>query len=426
MKQTMKTISSRTLSFLLALLILMTSCFLPLLTVPASAASAGTILNAIFDPNYYKNHNADVVKVYGTAKTSLRRHFDDYGAREGRRPSLVFDAAWYLNRYSDLKAAFGNNYQAALNHFLTYGITEGRQGSAEFNVVVYRDNYSDLRAAFGTSTADNWEYLQHYIQYGQYEGRNATSRITSYQTPSTTTMYVVTSNPNNRLNLRAAPSTSSSILGKLSYGTAVAVLSSSNGWAKVQVNSTTGYLSMQYLSSSAPSSGSSGQSSAEQQIYARLQAMANGSYGGGAYRTGTRYTGQFSTEQCKGFAKKVHMVLFGYNIGSTKSKPNNYQISISSSKTSLVGSITGLSSASNASVSNLFSKARAGDFIQLRRSHGGSHSMIFLSSDANGVTVFECNVDGKNGIQTATYSWSKFRSSNAAVSVYTAKDYRLH
>ena len=52
--------------------------------------------------------------------------------------------------------------------------------------------------------------------------------------------------------------------------------------------------------------------------------------------------------------------------------------------------------------------------------------MIFLSSDANGVTVYECNVDGRNGIQTATYSWKKFCSSNAAVSVYTAKDYRLH
>ncbi len=167
-------------------------------------------------------------------------------------------------------------------------------------------------------------------------------------------------------------------------------------------------------------------SDAEQQIYDRLQNMANGSYGNGVYRTGTRYTGEYANEQCKGFAKKVHMILFGYNIGSTKSKPNNYQISISSSNTSLVGSISDLSSASNTTVSNLFSKARAGDFIQVRRSHGGSHSMIFLSSDANGVTVFECNVDGKNGIQIATYSWSKFLSSNAAVSVYTAKDYRLH
>ena len=52
--------------------------------------------------------------------------------------------------------------------------------------------------------------------------------------------------------------------------------------------------------------------------------------------------------------------------------------------------------------------------------------MIFLSSNSNGVTVYECNVDGKNGIRTATISWSQFRSSNTAVSIYTARDYRLH
>ena len=177
-------------------------------------------------------------------------------------------------------------------------------------------------------------------------------------------------------------------------------------------------------SSSAPSTSSP--SSAESQILNRLNAMANGSYGGGTYKTGTRYTGAYYTEQCKGFAKKVHMVLFGYNIGSTKSKPNNYQISINTSNTRLVGSLTSLSSQSNSAVQNLFASARPGDFIQLRRSHGGSHSMIYLSSNANGVTVYECNVDGRNGIQTKTYSWSSFRSSNAAVSVYTAKTYCLH
>lgn len=423
MTQIIKTASARALTFVLTLTLLV-ACLLPVLTVPASAASRSTILAAIFDPDYYMANNSDVVRVYGTSKTSLRRHFDDFGAREGRRPSIVFDAAWYLNCYSDLKAAFGNNYEAALNHFLTYGIAEGRQGSAEFSVQIYKDNYSDLRAAFGTSSSDNWEYLRHYIQYGRSENRNATTRIASAS--QTSTMYVVTSDPNNRLNLRATPSTSGSILGKLSYGTAVSVLSTSNGWAKVQVNSTTGYLSMQYLSTSIPSSGSSAQSSAEQQIYDRLKAMANGSYGNGVYKTGTRYTGAFANEQCKGFAKKVHMILFGYNIGSTKSKPNNYQISISSSNTSLVGSLTGLSSDSAGKVSSLFSKARAGDFIQVRRSHGGSHSMIFLSSDVNGVTVYECNVDNRNGIQVATYSYDKFCSSNSGVSVYTPRDFRLH
>lgn len=237
------------------------------------------------------------------------------------------------------------------------------------------------------------------------------------------TAYVNTSSAN--LNLRSAPSTSASILAKLPKGTAVEIVTvDENGWTQVMHNGRVGYVSSEYLKTGTASQSTA--SSAEQQIYDRLKAMANGSYGNGVYKTGTRYTGAFANEQCKGFAKKVHMILFGYNIGSTKSKPNNYQISISSGNTSLVGSLTGLSSGSTGKVSNLFSKARAGDFIQVRRSHGGSHSMIFLSSDANGVTVYECNVDGRNGIQTATYSWKKFCTSNAAVSVYTAKDYRLH
>ena len=52
--------------------------------------------------------------------------------------------------------------------------------------------------------------------------------------------------------------------------------------------------------------------------------------------------------------------------------------------------------------------------------------MIFLSSDSKGVTVYESNVDGNNGIQIATYGWDEFRSDNSKVSVYTALDYTLH
>lgn len=299
------------------------------------------------------------------------------------------------------------------------------------NVQLYTKNGTD---------AQLWEPLlasgsQVYVTFKAKCGKvldvsgGATSNGTSAQAfhlvpvDGCNTAYVNTSSAN--LNLRSAPSTSASILAKLPKGTAVEIVTvDENGWTQVMHNGRVGYVSSEYLKTGTASQSTT--SSAEQQIYDRLKAMANGSYGNGVYKTGTRYTGAFANEQCKGFAKKVHMILFGYNIGSTKSKPNNYQISISSGNTSLVGSLTGLSSGSTGKVSSLFSKARVGDFIQVRRSHGGSHSMIFLSSDANGVTVYECNVDGRNGIQTATYSWKKFCTSNAAVSVYTAKDYRLH
>ena len=130
--------------------------------------------------------------------------------------------------------------------------------------------------------------------------------------------------------------------------------------------------------------------------------------------------------QCKGFGKALFQNIFGYNIGSTKTKPNNHQISISTSKTATVGSLSSLPNKSDSTLRSLFDKARAGDFVQLRRWHGGSHSAIFLYSDSNSVTLYECNLDGRNGIVKRTYSWNQFRADNAAVTVYTAKDYRLH
>lgn len=151
-----------------------------------------------------------------------------------------------------------------------------------------------------------------------------------------------------------------------------------------------------------------------------------GSYAGGDYKTGTTYCGPYYTEQCKGFAKSVFEKLFGYNIGSTAKKPNNYKLNIDTSKTRQVGTLTDLSTRSDSALKNLLTQARPGDFLQVRRSHGGSHSMIVLSTSSTDITVYECNVDGANGIRTATYTWASFRSVNAAVGLYTARDYSLH
>jgi len=165
--------------------------------------------------------------------------------------------------------------------------------------------------------------------------------------------------------------------------------------------------------------------SAESAILQRLNAMMNGSYGGKTYKLNTKYTGKWASEQCKGFAKDVFQNLFGYNIGSTN-KSSNYLISINGSKTSLVGTLTSLSRKSDATIRNLFNAARAGDFIQIQRSHTGPHSAIYLYSDNNTVTFYEANLDDNNGIVKRTYTWQQLRSKNAALSVYTAKDYRLH
>ena len=60
-----------------------------------------------------------------------------------------------------------------------------------------------------------------------------------------------------------------------------------------------------------------------------------------------------------------------------------------------VGSVT---SRKDDDIKRLFLKARPGDFVQIRRSHTGSHSAIVYSVTNNGVTFMEANLDNKNTI----------------------------
>lgn len=49
------------------------------------------------------------------------------------------------------------------------------------------------------------------------------------------------------LNLRAAASTSATIIGRLHHGDRVTVLSESNGWSRIEADGLTGYVSSRYL-----------------------------------------------------------------------------------------------------------------------------------------------------------------------------------
>ncbi|MDU6984979.1 MAG: C40 family peptidase, partial [Terrisporobacter othiniensis] len=64
----------------------------------------------------------------------------------------------------------------------------------------------------------------------------------------------------------SGPSTNNSVIGKLSSGDKVEVISTSNGWSKIKYNGQTGYVSSQYLSSTASDSSTSTSSSASKVI----------------------------------------------------------------------------------------------------------------------------------------------------------------
>ncbi|WP_099205529.1 MSCRAMM family protein [Scatolibacter rhodanostii] len=82
----------------------------------------------------------------------------------------VYDYQYYIDHNPDVKSAYGGDRAKTLEHFALYGIAEGRRASANFDPVYYKNNHADLRAAYG----GNWlGYYQHYINAGEREGRKA-------------------------------------------------------------------------------------------------------------------------------------------------------------------------------------------------------------------------------------------------------------
>jgi len=70
--------------------------------------------------------------------------------------------------------------------------------------------------------------------------------------PETKRMYVKVRQYGSGLNVRAEPSTGGSIIGRLEHGDRVRVVSSQDGWAAVEWDGGTGYVSMDYLAEEEP------------------------------------------------------------------------------------------------------------------------------------------------------------------------------
>ena len=138
-------------------------------------------------------------------------------------------------------------------------------------------------------------------------------------------------------------------------------------------------------------------------------------------KLGSRFTGTRSGAQCKGFAMNVFYICFKVTPGSTQAKPNNYKLAATSGMR-LIGSSGSITASSAKSI---FSGARPGDFVQIRRKHTGSHSAIVYSVSSDGVTFIEANMDGRNTVSKRYYTWANLSSSNAGMSVYTATSYSL-
>ena len=119
-----------------------------------------------FDATYYLTQNADVAANWVGAAED---HFFSYGAAEGRKPAAWFDAQYIRAKYADLA---NMNAEQLFAHYNQYGFNEGRVTAAayqNFNAAKYLADNADLGAAGITAASA----LNHYLTYGQVEGRAA-------------------------------------------------------------------------------------------------------------------------------------------------------------------------------------------------------------------------------------------------------------
>jgi hypothetical protein len=92
---------------------------------------------------------------------------------------LGFDPDFYLARYADLKDL--KDPQALRRHYLLHGKSEGRFGSLSQAVSYLERSYGKLPSDFDPeeyraahrdlAEMPAWEAVEHYLRYGQQEGR---------------------------------------------------------------------------------------------------------------------------------------------------------------------------------------------------------------------------------------------------------------
>jgi mannosyl-glycoprotein endo-beta-N-acetylglucosaminidase len=128
------------------------------------------------------------------------------------------------------------------------------------------------------SEANGWAKIEVYGQTG-YVSSDYLSDSDQSSTKSTTTavQQTVTEYVNvgsGSLNLRLSNSVNSAVLAKLANGTEVQVLSSSSGWAKIQVSGQTGFVSTDYLSKTKPNTSTQQE---QQQVITKYANVSLGS-----------------------------------------------------------------------------------------------------------------------------------------------------
>lgn len=130
---------------------------------------------AEFDVAAYKGNYSDLRDAFGSDVWKYYDHYIQCGKAEGRIAvftlmDLVFDADYYYDHNPDVAAVTGHDEQLLYNHYIFDGMAEGRQASAGFDPKYYKASYKDLQEVCGDGSYR--PYVEHYLSYGYNEGRN--------------------------------------------------------------------------------------------------------------------------------------------------------------------------------------------------------------------------------------------------------------
>lgn len=111
-------------------------------------------INSLFDYEYYKETNKDVVEQVGDSEAALWEHFLNYGLWETRQPNKDFNVNAYASAYDDVRGAcvsedLGEMVKKLVLHYAEIGKSEGRTTTTieacinEGKDVLYYGGYDD-------------------------------------------------------------------------------------------------------------------------------------------------------------------------------------------------------------------------------------------------------------------------------------------
>ena len=223
---------------------------------------------------------------------------------------------WYKIEVKNKKSGWVSSQYIDLNSKSSYVIANRvnfRSGpSTSYSVIGKLSNGDKVEVI---STSNGWSKIKYNGKTG-YVSSQYLSSSAAPESTTTTTKYVNTLS----LNVRSGPSTSYSVIGKVSEGDKVEVISTSNGWSKIKYNGKTGYVSSQYLSSSVSDSSTSTSSSVSNVISLAKTLL------GKPYVWGGQGPNAFD---CSGLMTYIFKNGAGINLPRTSTEQSKYGMTVS-------------------------------------------------------------------------------------------------